>query len=190
MGISPFSTLRDVKALFPHANFNLRKPAWAQETDVMYEVTGQGISGTIIIKFDDVRPWTRGAIQLPMSSANNAINEQIYAQPQQAQRLPELSDDEVLIVSWVRWVPSTGIPLTRLMAKYGKPDQAGFSDDDLRPFRGWSKRGIHAALSDNQKNVLLIDYTYTKNEKENAWRKMFGTDPPGYTAPKKKKKRQ
>lgn len=67
--IGPLDILNDVKAKFPNAKFEKGNPAWAQATDVMYAITGIGISGTIFIKFDDFRPSYRKHL-------DNCINEQ------------------------------------------------------------------------------------------------------------------
>src|SRR3989337_1644867 len=56
-GILPKDTLGDVKARFPHAQFTKITPAWAQPKDFLYSITGEGLSGTIIVKFDDGRPF-------------------------------------------------------------------------------------------------------------------------------------
>lgn len=54
--IGPYDTLGDLRKMLPGAVFTRLHPAWAQPTDVMYEVKGRGLSGTIVVKFNDPRP--------------------------------------------------------------------------------------------------------------------------------------
>ena len=58
-GIGPLDTLGDEKAKFPNAKYVKTKLAWAKETDAIYEVTGQGIYGLMMINFQDLRPLYR-----------------------------------------------------------------------------------------------------------------------------------
>ena len=46
----------DLKGKFPKASFKRLNPGWAKETDVMYQITGEGMSGTIVVRLYDERP--------------------------------------------------------------------------------------------------------------------------------------
>src|SRR5260221_7152976 len=61
-GIGYLDTFGMVKGRFPGGSFERQSPAWAQESDVMYKVTGAGLPGTIIITFYDSRPWARNEL--------------------------------------------------------------------------------------------------------------------------------
>jgi hypothetical protein len=154
-GIKPLSTLADVKAKYPNATFRQNKPAWAQEDDIMYSITGVGISGEIIIKFVDLRPtWTKRSED---ERVNKKIRE-LYAE------LAAGDVNESLCVDWVRWVPDSPFPIGRLIAKYGKPEKSGFADDDFSPYTAWSSKGVYAHLSDDGKRVIFVDFTFTEKE--------------------------
>jgi hypothetical protein len=40
-----------------------------------------------------------------------------------------------IMVSWVRWIAGSAIPIERLVLKYGKLYKDGFSDEDYSPYR-------------------------------------------------------
>ncbi len=114
-GIGPLDTMADLKAKYPHATFEQLHPAWAQEQDVMYKITGQGLSGLIIIKFVDHRPDYRHRSLVTQDEPT--IKFLTY--------LMNMSDDESLDVEWVRWIPEAPVPLQRLVAKYAPPRRRG-----------------------------------------------------------------
>lgn len=165
--ILPTDTLGEVKSKFPNAHFEKRSPAWAQSTDVMYALTGQGISGTIIINFFDNRP----EYQKQYESAEEDTQKQLL------KTLLQESDDEAISVNWVRWVPDIPFPLQRLIAKYGVPEKKGFSNDDFQPYREWKKIGLYVYLSDDEKYVQRIDFSFTKEEYKKAYKKKYNIIP-------------
>jgi len=165
-GIGPLDTLADIKKKYPNATFTKKAPAWAQETDVMYEIKGRGISGTIIVKFYDGRPNWRVRAQ----EATDEKQKALY------QRLTNSPDDEV-IADWVRWLPDIPFPVERMITKYGKPDKSGFTDDDYQPYKEWTQKGVFVRLSDDGKKVLVIDFTHTKKEIDAAIQRMLEGQP-------------
>lgn len=190
--IRPFDTLGDLKAKFPHAEFEKKYPAWAKDTDAMYSITGAGLSGTITVKFDDIRPFNKKRLNFLIAEkerreslenqenikANknnyNLLDPQTYSQSELEteielfQTIVNETDETALTVSWVRWIPTNIIPLGNFIVKYGKPDKSGFSDDDMKPYNSWN-RGILVTLSDDGKNVLIVEYAFTDEEYANDW---------------------
>jgi hypothetical protein len=166
-GIGPLHTLANVKELLPGAKFERLQPAWAQAEDAMYSITGRGISGTIIVKFYDNRPYFRQEGQRETDATLKQFDEKLAAQ----------SDEEALRVEWVRWVPDEPIPLQRFISKYGKPDKQGFSDENMEPYMTWTTKGIMVVLSDNEKAVLKVDYEFTKDERRQAYKAKYGVVP-------------
>lgn len=161
--IDPLDDLGAVKAKFPNATANRLTPGWAQPTDAMYQFTGIGMSGTIIVKFDDSRP----SYKKELESGSATVSAELL------QNLINQTDDEALTVSWVRWIPDSQIPLQRLISKYGKPEKSGFSDENFEPYRSWDKRGISVYLSDDEKFVQRIDFSFTKDEMRKAWLRKY-----------------
>ena len=157
LGIRPLMTFGEVKQLFPGATYEMMFPAWAKKEDVMYSVTGAGISGQIIVKFSDGRPHS----EMMMEKATDNATKDFY------KRLTEQSDEEALVVSSVRWIPVTPFPLERLITKYGNPDKSDFSSKDFQPYKSW-RRGIDAFLSDNGKNVEMMEFYFTEKEYEDS----------------------
>lgn len=165
-GIGPFSSLGDVKAIFPHAEIGKLDAAWVQPGEALYEISGGGITGTIVIKFDDGRPNFRKLAADETDSKMADFYKSLANDP----------DDKALTVSWVRWVPDTAIPLQRLLSKYGKPSESGFNDE-YRPYRKWESKGVHVILSENEKYVFRIDHYFTKDEIKQYWRDKHGFVP-------------
>ncbi len=178
--IGPLDSLGDIKAKFPSATAKKLSPAWAQPTDAMYQFTGTGLSGTIIVKFEDGRPNYSKQLDANTDEASAKF----------LQRLANQSDEEALYVRWVRWVPDAPIPVQRLISKYGPPEKSAFSDEDFEPYRDWERKGVTAYLSSDEKNVVRIDFAFTKNEYRSAWQKKYQFVPDwlkeGATQPKTK----
>jgi len=148
--IGPFDTLGDVQKKFPNATFEKQSPAWAKDSDALYWIQGNGLSGTIVVKFNDRRiRWKARLATTSDETLKNWISEQINK-----------PDDEALAVEWVRWVPSSPIPLSRFLAKYGSTPKRKFADSDLQPYREWPN-GVSAFLSDDEKSVVRVDYEFT-----------------------------
>ena len=162
-GIGPLDSLSDLKEKFPAANFKKLSPAWAQEHDVLYEITGRGLSGTIIVKFLDSRPaWRKKAAEVS-DPEEKASYETLANQP-----------DDSISVEWVRWVPDQAVPLQRFVSKYGTPNEKGFADEDLQPYRQWTAKGLTAFLTDDEKLVSRVDFSFTIADecaayKEQGW---------------------
>lgn len=157
-GIAPFKTLGEVRKMFPGAEFKKEYPAWAKADDAMYSVTGDGIEGKIIIMFNDTRPMNREYMKQATDDSVKLIFKEYSERP----------DDESLLVSWVRWVPDVPFAVDRMIMKYGDPERSDFSSVDFKPYKQWQSRGIHAHLSDDGKNVVMITFTPTKKEREEA----------------------
>ena len=175
-GIKPYSTLGEIKAKFSNATFSKITPASAQKYDVIYSVTGTGIDGEIFIKFHDLRPfWKEQSDQ-----ASDAATRELYS------NLAQLSDDSIS-VTWVRWVSDRPFPVERLIEKYGTPDKSGFADEDDAPFKKWTSKGIYARLSEDGKEVLEIEFTFTEKEISTAQKERFGAS--SDTPAKKSKKK-
>lgn len=158
MGIQPLATLGEVQALFPQAQFRRSKPAWAKAKDVLYEITGSGISGSIVVIFNDSRPMWRERLDealahdMPQSDIDRIREE--YDRP----------ETEALRALSVRWVPTTPVPLKRLVSKYGPPEKSGIREDDFQPYREWGKRGVTAYLRDDEQSVVYIEFAFTRED--------------------------
>lgn len=153
--IRPLDKLGDVKAKFPNAKIKQMNPAWLQPNDALYEFTGEGLSGSIIIKFTDMRAGYKK--QLEDQSLSDSEREL-------KTRLANRSDDDSYSIDWVRFLPASPFPIQRLLAKYGVPEKSDFSSDNYQPYRNWTKKGIVAYLTDNEKNVERVDFYFTDEE--------------------------
>jgi hypothetical protein len=176
-GIGPLFKLADLKNHFPAANFTEEKPAWAQEEDVMYSITGQGITGVIVVKLTNTKIWWGKLI----ATETDDTKKQRY------ERFAERASDD-LEVSWVRWIPENPFPVKRLITKYGKPEISDFDKVSYEPFNEWKFKGIQAFLSDDGKNVTRIDFNFTEKEIIEANMKAAGIAPEANNKKTKRKK--
>jgi hypothetical protein len=159
LGIGPMDTLGNVQQKFPNAKFSRTFPAWIQSPQALYRLEGAGIAGRIVLSFIDFRPGWRelaGKSEEPETVARYKL-------------LSELPDADALGIQWVRWIPSNRVPLQRLLSKYGLPEISGFSDEDYKPYRAWEKAGVTAALSDDEKFVEIIDFSFTRDDHRKAY---------------------
>lgn len=166
--IGPLDTLADLKSRFPGANFQRLAPAWARAGDAVFSISGSGMSGTIVVKLTDTRVmWHEWAAQ----ESDPALKEKF-------KEFANQPSDVALSVDWVRWLPTNPIPLARFVAKYGRPESTGFADEDLSPYRRWMRRGLTTYLSDDEVNVLRVDFEFTAEEFRKAYRSKNREIPP------------
>lgn len=156
-GITPNTTLGDLRVMYPGGKFLRVKAAWVTERDALYDVSGAGIAGRMLIAFHDIRPTARDWLKAPKTKAGIPFMRKLATQ----------SDNDALTVEWVRWVPDAPIPADRFEAKYGKSEH-GYDDSDMTPFRKWPNRGVHATLSDDELFVLYVEFNFTDEERRQA----------------------
>ena len=155
MGINYSDSLGQVRKLFPTAKITNAKPAWAKPEDALYSISGEGIAGTIVVKFNDTRPLFKMLADTSVPGTNREKYEKLASQ----------SDDDALTVQWVRWAPDTAIPLKRLVEKYGPWDKKEIHIQSYQSQRTWTKRKISAHIADDDKSVQMIDFDFTPDEK-------------------------
>jgi hypothetical protein len=176
--IGPYNCLGDIYKLYPNASIEKSNPAWANEDDVMYIISGEGLPGDIVIKFDDTRPMWKKKLE---TTTNEGQKEFISGLAN--------ADDNSVSVSWVRLVPRNSVPVERLILKYGKKYKKDFGKEDFKPYIYWANKGVLGNLTDNGKYVISIDYIFTDHDREVAWRAKYNAEPPWLVKNNFKKKR-
>lgn len=169
-GVEPLDTLGTIKKKYPNAKLTRIKAAWVTEDEDFFRLEGQGFPGTLYIAFSDGRPgWRRQSAE----QQQNQVAQGASAPTAQSftEFLASESDDDALIVNWLRWVPDVPIPMERYKSKYGEPGKCDFKADSMQPYCEWAIRGLIVALSDDKKLVLSAEATYTKAEMRAAWRR-------------------
>ena len=190
--IRPYDTRADVQKKFPGAKFELLHPAWAKNSDLLYSISGNGLPGTIVVKFTDGIEADKEYFQDQQAKANDACDQELAKTAQGGNldgsepcifslylinELEELANrssaerEAKIQVEWVRWVPDSIlnlIPLERLVTLYGPPDKNGVDETNFQQYKAW-KRGVTAYLSDNGKSVRNIDYSFTEEENKKEW---------------------
>lgn len=160
----PFITLKQVKLNYPNANFEDAKPAWANEDEALFKMTGAGLTGTIVLKFSKLdKYWTKQLNEFEAKSLNENSESITYLINSYKTSLA-LPVDERLTLDWVRFVPYMQIPYERLISRYGKPEKCGSNTEDFTPYCSWESKGVLINLSDDKKLVANIEYTFTDEE--------------------------
>lgn len=184
-GITASSTLGDIKKKFPHASISVVNAAWVTTSDGFYSMSGVGLPGLAYLAFSDSRPWFANEI-----AKQKKIIEEQQALPDSEDKTKKLksaneilefytpfaneSDDDALVISWIRWVPAAPIPIARYRAKFGAPTKTAFKDDTMQPYSVWMGKGLSATLSDDQKFVVNVEYSFTPAERVAGCRAKYG----------------
>jgi hypothetical protein len=160
----PFINLKQVKLNYPNAKFEDAKPAWANEDEALYKMTGEGLTGTIVLKFNkfDKVQSARLAENEAKSLKDNSEELLWWINFDKTQLARPL--EERFSLDWVRFVPYEQIPYERLISRYGKPEKCDSRADDFMPYCSWDSKGVQIHLSDDKKLVLAIEYTFTTDE--------------------------
>lgn len=174
-GITAGQTLGSIKAQFPAATIESVEAAWVTESDGFYRLSGPGFPGKLYLVFSDMRPFYLKMLEkisekIEVSPLGTITRKDVFTFEYWTKLANETTDNSLKINN-MRWVPDASIPLQRYIAKYGKPDESGFSDADMRPYAAWTKRGIYLNLSDDQKEVNSVEFSFTKEEERVECRK-------------------
>jgi hypothetical protein len=148
LGISPGTSLVEIKEKFSNATFVDMKPAWAPNNIKLYQMQGYGLGGLVVIKLDDIRPILKKSMGMETPASGD--------------------DDRYFVASGFRFIPDIPVKLDAMIKKYGQPDKTGV-DSDFKKYVSWLSLGISATLSDKQVGyVTMIEYAYTKEELEGS----------------------
>lgn len=159
LGIGPLDNLGDIQQRFPHANIKKISAARTHPEEILYEMEGFGLNGTIILLFSDFRPTYKNWAE------TSEDPEDIEAFKIRSQR----SDAEALSIRWVRWIPNNRLPLEHLVSKYGPPEKSVFPAESYGLSRSWERAGVTAYLSNDEKYVKRIDFSFTKGDRRQAY---------------------
>jgi hypothetical protein len=194
-GILPLSTLGDIKQNFPNGKFVRVNAAWVKADEAFYSMAGEGFPGTLYVAFDDSRPtWRTYISKMPPSTVEAPDPSDGVFTRSQVVGFANAPDEQALTVAWVRWVPTSPIPMERVKAKYGEPSSCGFESDDFQPFCVWEKRSLKVATSDDKKFARMLTAAFSREEKRSAYKEKYGSvpqwlmDEPSGSAPKDKPK--
>ncbi len=175
-GVEPLNTLGDIKKKFPNALVTRVRAAWVTENEDFYSLKGEGFPGVLYIAFQDERPTYRRRVA-DLKSLQVELSERQASELQFAEKIGNNSDDVALNVEWVRWVPSSPIPLERYKSKYGEPSKCDFKADTMAPYCTWQSRSLTVNLSDDKKLVLHAEAAFTVAEQRIAWKARFNFVP-------------
>ncbi len=163
----PFITLKQVKLNYPNAKFEDAKPAWASEDDALFAMRGEGLAGTIVLKFSKSDKYNSQKLaEYEASNSNDNLEKTKSDQLMIDYYKAELSLplEERLKLEWVRFVPTVEIPYERLVSRYGKAEKCDYDPSTFKPYCSWLSKGITVSLSDDKKMVETVEYSFTFEE--------------------------
>lgn len=167
--IEPLDTLGDIKKKYPNATLTRVKAAWVTEDQDFFSLEGPGFPGSLKIAFWDNRPEFRRDAEAARLNRPADKPDSESAMERVSNYLADRPDDDALHVNWVRWVPTAPIPMSRYRAKYGEPSKCEFSEDTMEPYCLWGARALTVRLTDDQKQVLMIEAGFTSAERRAAY---------------------
>ena len=163
----PFITLKQVRLNYPNAKFEDTKPAWASEDEALFTMTGEGLAGTIVLKFSKPDKYNNEKIaeyEKDILSATQENVQTIQSIIENYKSKLALPLEEKLTLDWVRFVPTAEIPYERLVSRYGKAEKCDYDQNTFKPYCSWLSKGITVSLSDNKKMVDTVEYSFTFEE--------------------------
>lgn len=183
--IGPMDSYAMVKAKFPGAKTETLTPAWLGEQEWLHQITGNGLSGTIVIKSS---PSINDRLKQRFLEYFEHMRDSLVAEDHPADSLSirfysaaadsfsnavyrNLSvDEDSATVDWVRWIPDSPVRVDYVIEKFGTGYVRKFSDEDMQPYFEWTARGVVATLSDDQLSVVNIEYAFTPKDWDEARR--------------------
>jgi hypothetical protein len=173
-GVVPYDSLGEIKKKFPNGKFVRVPAAWVAEGQDFWSMTGSGFSGILYFAFTDYRPLNRKAARDQCNPVQMQLAENVC---QMIQKIAGQSDEDGLIVSWVRWVPPSPLPMDRYRLKYGEPTKFGLDENTMEPNATWEKAALTAQISDDKKSVFFVTTSFTKQELSVEMKRKFGHSP-------------
>lgn len=168
----PNITLKEIKEKYPNGNYENVNAAWVTEKDAFIKLTGTGLAGTILLAFSNgdsiskrIISNAKAKIETNPDGDNKILESTIDIQ----NKLISLPLDEKLTLNWLRWLPAEILPFDRLVNRYGNPEKCGYNDESFQPFCDWISRAIRANLSDDKKQVLSIEFSFTEDDLIKSW---------------------
>lgn len=153
----PFLSLKVIKERYPNAVFSEIKAAWVKQNEVFLDMHGAGISGNIYLKLSAIE------YEKKLDLETNPEMISFY------QRMINKPQDERLTLDWVRWIPINSIPFERLTTRYGKAEKCDYLEENFIPYCSWESKGVLATLSNDKKNVIYIEYSFTEKDFKKKW---------------------
>lgn len=160
----PFITLKQIKLNYPNAKFEDKKVAWTNEHEILFFMTGEGLSGTIALKLSKLDKYYTEKLAEFEGKSLNDNSEAVADWVKYYKSQLELPLDERFTLDWVRFVPDLRIPYERLESRYGKAEKCDYLPETFAPFCSWESKGVLVNLTDDKKLVNSIEYNFTNED--------------------------
>ncbi len=165
---TPYQTLKEIKQNYPNAKFEDLKAAWVKEDEYFLSLSGVGISGKIYLKMHTLDGFRKKALENIEKNYPDKDSEDYKTNAKFWLEKLNMPLEERIYLTWVRWIPADKIPFARVEGKYGKPTLCGFDDESFSPYCSWDEKGVMVFQTDDRKEVVFIQYTFTSDELEKA----------------------
>lgn len=165
MGITPATSLSDLKQKFPNAIFMDENPAWPEDNEKMVSIKGDGIEGEILAHLINHKySWVEEFKSKDCGDEKNKESHDCVM----LKKMLALSDDDSCYVWRIRHLPPEATKTNTLIKKYGPPDSVAV-DKEFGKFACWEK-GICAFISSkellDQSYIGVVLYIFTDDDAE------------------------
>lgn len=167
LGLEPLEPLSSVKQRFSAGALTVEPADWLKPNQYFVKMQHPDGGGKVFLLFehdDEIRKkkladLEKSVANLPSQAQGRSTKLLIR---QYREKLSKSIDERLSLIR-VRWLPDNPIRLSELITSYGKPDEKREGNAVYGPVFIWSK-GLNAHLSDDKKQVLMIEYWFTEDD--------------------------
>jgi hypothetical protein len=167
LGLEPLEPLSTVKQRFSAAALTTEPADWLKPNQYFCKMRNPEGGGTVFLLFehdDEIRKkklmeLEKAVAKLPPQVQGRSTRLLIN---QYREKLGKSLDERLALIR-IRWLPDNPIRVSELISSYGKPDEKREGNATYGPVFVWSK-GLNAHLSDDKKQVNMIEYWFTEDD--------------------------
>ena len=167
LGLEALEPLSAVKQRFSSAGLTTEPADWLKPNQYFCKMRNPEGGGTVFLLFehdDELRKkklmeLEKAVAKLPAQVQGRSTRLLIN---QYREKLGKPLDDRLALIR-VRWLPDNPLRVSDLISSYGKPDEKREGNASYGPVFVWSK-GLNAHLSDDKKQVNMIEYWFTEDD--------------------------
>lgn len=167
LGLEALEPLSTVKQRFSAAALTTEPADWLKPNQYFCKMRNPEGGGTVFLLFehdDELRKkklmeLEKAVAKLPAHVQGRSTRLLIN---QYREKLAKPLDDRLALIR-VRWLPDSPLRVSELISSYGKPDEKREGNASYGPVFVWSK-GLNAHLSDDKKQVNMIEYWFTEDD--------------------------
>ena len=167
LGLEPLEPLSSVKQRFSAGALTVEPADWLKPNQYFVKMQHPDGGGKVFLLFEhDDEMRKKKLVDLEKSVANLPSQAQGRSTKllirQYREKLSKPIDERLSLIR-IRWLPDNPTRVNELITSYGKPDEKREGNAVYGPVFIWSK-GLNAHLSDDKKQVLMIEYWFTEDD--------------------------